>query len=67
MAGITDTAIFKRGTDLALPLGIVGILFVMILPVPTILMDLFLTFNITASIIILLVAVYVWKPLDFST
>jgi flagellar biosynthesis protein FlhA len=67
MAGIMDTAIFKRGTDLALPLGIVGILFVMILPMPPLLMDLFLTFNITASIIILLVAVYVKKPLDFST
>ena len=67
MAGITDTAIFKRVIDLALPLGIVGILFVMILPMPPLLMDLFLTFNITAAIIILLVAVYVKKPLDFST
>jgi flagellar biosynthesis protein FlhA len=67
MAGITDNAIFKRGADLALPIGIVGILFVMILPIPTLLLDLFLTFNITAAIIILLVAVYVKKPLDFST
>ncbi|OGP15062.1 MAG: flagellar biosynthesis protein FlhA [Deltaproteobacteria bacterium GWA2_54_12] len=67
MAGYTDNAIFKRGADLALPLGIVGILFVMILPIPTLLLDLFLTFNITAAIIILLVAVYVKKPLDFST
>ena len=67
MAGITDTAIFKRVIDLALPLGIVGILFVMILPMPPLLLDLFLTFNITAAIIILLVAVYVKKPLDFST
>src|SRR3990172_7244866 len=67
MAGYTDKGIFKRGADLALPLGIVGILFVMILPIPTLLLDLFLTFNITAAIIILLVAVYVKKPLDFST
>ena len=67
MAGITDTAIFKRVIDLALPLGIVGILFVMILPMPPLLLDLFLTFNITAAIIILLVAVYIKKPLDFST
>jgi len=67
MAGIMDTVLLRRGADLALPLGIVGILFVMILPVPPIFLDLFLTFNITASIIILLVAVYVRKPLDFST
>jgi len=67
MAGITDNMIFKRAADLALPVGIVAILFVMILPVPPIVLDLFLTFNVTVAIIILLVAVYVKKPLDFST
>ncbi|HBG46122.1 MAG TPA: flagellar biosynthesis protein FlhA [Deltaproteobacteria bacterium] len=67
MAGLTDTANWKKRADLMLPLGIVGIIFVMILPVPPLALDLFLTFNITAAIIILLVAVYVKKPLDFST
>jgi len=67
MAGITDNLIFKRAADLALPIGIVAILFVMILPVPPLVLDLFLTFNVTVAIIILLVAVYVKKPLDFST
>ncbi|HAO93664.1 MAG: flagellar biosynthesis protein FlhA [Deltaproteobacteria bacterium GWC2_56_8] len=58
---------YKKGTELIVPLGIVGILFVMILPLPSLALDLLLTFNITVAIIILLVAVYIEKPLDFST
>ncbi len=67
MAGLTDISEWKKRSDLMLPVGIVGILFVMILPVPPLALDLLLTFNVTAAIIILLVAVYVKKPLDFST
>ena len=64
---LEDIVKFKKGGEFLLPLGIVGILFVMILPVPPIILDLLLSFNITVAIIILLVAVYVTKPLDFST
>lgn len=68
MAGLQDKmSIFKKSSGLLLPLGVVGILVVMILPVPSIILDLLLTFNITIAIIILLVSVYVSKPLDFST
>ncbi|MBI5643110.1 MAG: flagellar biosynthesis protein FlhA [Deltaproteobacteria bacterium] len=68
MAGILDSmSRFKRGYEFILPLGIVGILFVMILPIPSIILDLLLTFNVTIAIIIMLVAVYITKPLDFST
>lgn len=64
---VENIARFKKGSEFLLPLGIVGILVVMILPVPPMLLDLLLTFNITVSILILLVAVYIKKPLDFST
>ncbi|MBI5454999.1 MAG: FHIPEP family type III secretion protein, partial [Deltaproteobacteria bacterium] len=68
MAGVLESiSKYKKGTELIVPLGIVGILFVMILPVPSLALDLLLTFNITVAIIILLVAVYIEKPLDFST
>lgn len=62
-----DIASWKKGSDLMLPAGIVAVIFIMILPVPPLALDLLLTFNVTAAIIILLVAVYVKKPLDFST
>ncbi|WKZ31852.1 MAG: flagellar biosynthesis protein FlhA [Thermodesulfobacteriota bacterium] len=67
MAGLRDIASWKKGSDLMLPAGIVAVIFIMILPVPPLALDLLLTFNVTAAIIILLVAVYVKKPLDFST
>ena len=46
--------------------SVVAILVVMILPVPTPLLDILLTFNITFGIIVLLTALYTLKPLDFS-
>ncbi len=58
---------WKKGSEFIIPVGILGVLVVMILPIPAIMLDLLLTFNITAAIIILMVAVYVKRPLDFST
>ena len=47
-------------------IGIIGIFVVMMIPLPTLALDIFLTFNITASVVILLMSMYVLKPLDFS-
>jgi flagellar biosynthesis protein FlhA len=51
---------------LAGPLLIIIILSMMILPLPPFALDLFFTFNIALSIMVLLVAMYTRKPLDFS-
>ena len=48
------------------PLLIVFILSMMVLPLPTFALDVFFTFNIAISIMVLLVAMYTMKPLDFS-
>lgn len=58
--------ILKR-TDVLMPIGVAGILVIMILPVPALLLDLFLTISISFAVIILLVSLYVQEPLDFST
>lgn len=55
-----------RLTQLAGPILIMLILAMMVLPLPTFLLDLFFTFNIAISIIVMLVAVNTVKPLDFS-
>lgn len=47
-------------------LGVIGILMVMMIPLPTLLLDILLSFSITVSVIILLMSMYVLKPLDFS-
>jgi flagellar biosynthesis protein FlhA len=48
------------------PLLIVMILSMMVLPLPTFALDVFFTFNIAISIMVLLVAMYTMKPLDFA-
>lgn len=52
--------------DVGAALGIVGILIIMIIPLPTGVLDIMLALNITASILILLLTIYTIKPLDFS-
>ena len=52
--------------QLAGPLLILLILAMMVLPLPPFLLDLFFTFNIAISVIVMLVAMSVMKPLDFS-
>jgi len=58
---------FGGSADILMPLGVVGILGVMILPLPTVLLDLLLTLNISFSLVILLLAMYILKPLELSS
>ncbi|MEE2937621.1 MAG: flagellar biosynthesis protein FlhA [Planctomycetota bacterium] len=55
-----------RHRDLVLPIGIIGCLVVILVPLPPALMDLLLAANITVSVIVLLTTVYVATPLEFS-
>src|ERR1700742_3886629 len=48
------------------PLGVLGIVMAMITPLPPFLMDILISANITLSVIVLLVALYISKPVDFS-
>ncbi len=53
-------------SSLVVAVGVVGILMMMIIPLPTIALDLLLTFGITSGLVILLMAMYNTNPLDFS-
>jgi flagellar biosynthesis protein FlhA len=56
-----------RHTDVALALGIVTILLVLLLPMPTWLLDFSLAISITFSVLILMVSLFIQRPLDFSS
>ncbi|MCK5165887.1 MAG: FHIPEP family type III secretion protein, partial [Rhodospirillaceae bacterium] len=56
----------KRG-DIMMALGVVGILVVLILPLPKWLLDICLAFSITVSVLILMTSLFVEKPLQFNT
>lgn len=53
--------------ELGAPVVIMIILSMVIVPLPAFLLDIFFTFNIAFSLIILLVVVYTLKPLDFGS
>lgn len=57
--------IAKRG-DLLLALGILTIIVVLILPLPAILMDFALAISFTFSVLVLMTALFIQKPLEFS-
>jgi flagellar biosynthesis protein FlhA len=54
-------------TSTALPLGILILVAMMVLPLPVFLLDVFFTLNILMSLLILMVALHTYRPLDFSS
>ena len=60
------SAVAKRG-DIMMALGVAAILVVLILPLPTWLLDTSLAFSITFSVLILMTALFTEKPLEFNT
>ncbi|MBM3108495.1 flagellar biosynthesis protein FlhA [Pseudomonas sp. V1] len=52
--------------NLGVPLLLLVMLAMMMLPIPPFLLDVFFTFNIALSIVVLLVCVYALRPLDFA-
>lgn len=55
-----------KNSDLLMAVAVIGILIFMVMPLPTFLLDLLLSFSITFSLIILLASMYVARPLDLS-
>ena len=57
---------WRRVAMMAVPLSVVAVVVVLVVPLPTFVVDLLITANITGSILILLTAMQVKRPLDFS-
>ncbi|MGI9491099.1 MAG: FHIPEP family type III secretion protein, partial [Geminicoccaceae bacterium] len=56
-----------RQGDIALAVGIIGILIVLILPMPKLLLDVLLAISITFSVMVLLTSLFIERPLHFSS
>ncbi|MCL6503726.1 MAG: flagellar biosynthesis protein FlhA [Pirellulales bacterium] len=59
-------AVFSRGQDLVLPAALVACMLVLIVPLPSALLDVLLAGNISVAVIMLLTTIYVRNPLEFS-
>src|SRR5207244_11174668 len=54
-------------TQIAMPIAIIVILIAIIIPLPTIILDVLISANISLSVVILLASVYLLNPVQFST
>ncbi|GAB6392391.1 MAG: flagellar biosynthesis protein FlhA [Treponematales bacterium] len=59
-------ALFGNPRDAALPVGMVAVVMMLIIPLPTVLLDACMALNLLLSLLILLTVVYSRKPTDFS-
>src|ERR1019366_3572029 len=59
-------SIMGSGSDWIIPALAVSMVFVMVIPLPAILVDMLLAFSITAGVLVLLVALQILKPVQFS-
>ncbi len=66
-AGLAAALNLLRRPDLALAIAVMTILVVLILPLPPVLLDLFLALSITLSVLILMTALFIQTPLEFSS
>lgn len=57
---------FRKNSDIYVAVALIGVLALMIIPLPAIILDVFLAANITVALSILLVCLYTQHPLDFS-
>lgn len=53
-------------SGLGIPIMIMALLAMLVLPIPPLMLDMFFTFNIALSLVVLLAGIYAKKPLDFA-
>src|SRR3989337_2625626 len=64
---LSDIGNLLRRGDLGLAIGVMTILVVLILPLPPLVLDLFLAISIIISVLILMTALFIQTPLEFSS
>jgi flagellar biosynthesis protein FlhA len=57
----------RPGGDVALAAGVIALLAVMLVPLPIVLLDLALAISITSSVLVLMVALFLSRPLEFTS
>ena len=65
-AVMTSLQRFAKKSELVFALGVVGVLAVLVLPIPGPILSTLIAFNLALSLVILLVCIYAKNPLEFS-
>lgn len=66
-AALIIPKVAPKGRDVGFALGIVAILSILFLPIPPFLIDMGLAFSIAFSVLILMVSLWIQRPLEFSS
>ena len=69
MADIPRTigrSFLKQKSDIFVAAGVVVVVFMMIVPLPTVLLDVLMAFNLLLSLLVILIVLYTKQALDFS-
>jgi flagellar biosynthesis protein FlhA len=64
---IDEMGALARRSDLLLALGVISILVVLVFPLPPLVLDLLLAVSIIVSVLILMTALFIEEPLEFSS
>jgi len=56
----------RNFSKLAIPMGVVGIVLLLVVPIPAMLLDILIIINIVFALLVLMNSMFVKKPLDFS-
>jgi flagellar biosynthesis protein FlhA len=62
-----STRLPGRGAVIGVPIAVVGIVVMLVVPLPPVLLDVLIAFNITFALLVLLTAMFVHRALDFSS
>ena len=60
------TARIGKLAELSIPLAVLGIVLAMIMPLPSFLLDVLISANLTVSVVVLMVSLYITKPVEFN-
>ena len=66
LTGSIEAPFFRKNSDIFMAVALIGILALMIIPLPAFMLDIFLAGNMTIALAILLIGLYTEQPLDFS-
>ncbi|MBN1687234.1 MAG: flagellar biosynthesis protein FlhA [Spirochaetales bacterium] len=63
---VIGRSLFKQRSDIFVAAGVVAVVMMMIIPLPTVILDLLMAFNLVLSLLIILIVLYTKRALDFS-
>ena len=63
----SEISILEKLKPIGLPIAVLALMVMMVIPLPSFLLDIFFTTNILLSLLILMVSIHTFRPLDFSS